>query len=118
VPVFTLLVIPVVVVITIVSLVKIVVGIIKSLKKDDGLSKERLNDNFAPIKAFIPFAISAIISIILIIVSFNNEINNFYQDVNHIGFPIPITSFFIIIVLTIINIIVLIICFITAKRRR
>lgn len=117
-PVLSLISVFVIIIITIITIVTSISKAIKSVRKDTDIEKTGIENKPKSIgSAFIPFGIILVISIIIVIISFKNEINSFYSNPGNIGFAVPMFSFMLTGILILINGVVLIISIIVACKR-
>ena len=100
------------IVLIVLSIIKTISSLIGKDKAKEGIKPKR------PINAFITPAIMAIISSIIVILYGRKEINDFYNDPNHIGFAIPARTFALALLLFVATAIALIVAFIIFRKRR
>lgn len=115
-PAFSTIVLIVLSIITCIVAISSIIKAISSLIGKDK-AKEDINPK-RPIKAFITPAIMAIISSIIVTLYGRKEINDFYNDPNHIGFAIPARTFALALLLFVATAIALIVAFIIFRKRR
>lgn len=68
-------------------------------------------------RCFIPLMIEIPVASFLVWLCGHNEINSFYNDPEHIGFAVPVATFFLAFIFLIITIALAVVCIIIASKR-
>ena len=112
------------VIVTLYALIQCVRSVVRSVKRQDGEDVYGGKKNTAaarkkkPVwRCFIPLIAEMILFTGALILCFRHEINAFYQDPAHIGFPIPAGTILLTVLFFIAAVITVIICVIAAVRR-
>lgn len=69
-------------------------------------------------KPLLAIPVVAIVSALITVISFTKEVNAFYNDPSHVGFAIPVFSFFLAFALFVVTIIVTVISLSIARKRK
>lgn len=107
-------------VITSVVMVKSIVGALKSLRtRKDAEESSDITENLPTPRWYylIPVVIQIIISVIVVFIVGNIEINQFYANPDHVGFAIPIITFLIAALMALVTLIVIVVCIILAAKQ-
>lgn len=112
-PVFTIISGIIMAVITLVTVIKAIVKAIGSVKQKD-------DENHVAEKkpTYVPVIVSLIVSAAALYFCGKYEIESFYTDPQHVGFAVPIVTFFLAVILLVVNLIVIFITHKVNKKRR